>query len=183
MGGRCRFIYHSRFVFGSSAGIEFSLSSGYIAQQRTGAHHAREARLPPRLRGRMLADAPMLGGTPREILQDVAWADWSPDGQLAVVHRVNGRDHLEFPIGKVLTKPAVPSATSAFRPVETGSLSSITPSNGTTAIRFASPILAETKLRCRPTGDGNTVWHGLRSAMKCGSVPWKKDRAIVLSGQ
>jgi serine/threonine protein kinase/WD40 repeat protein len=52
--------------------------------------------------GGMLADAPMLGGTPREILQDVAWADWSPDGQLAVVHHVNGRDHLEFPIGKVL---------------------------------------------------------------------------------
>jgi serine/threonine protein kinase/Tol biopolymer transport system component len=52
--------------------------------------------------GGMLADAPMLGGTPREILQNVAWADWSPDGQLAVVHRVNGRDHLEYPIGKVL---------------------------------------------------------------------------------
>ena len=52
--------------------------------------------------GGMLADAPMLGGTPREILQDVAWADWSPDGQLAVVHHVNGRDHLEYPIGKVL---------------------------------------------------------------------------------
>ena len=52
--------------------------------------------------GGVLADAPMLGGTPREILQDVAWADWSPDGQLAVVHRVNGRDHLEYPIGKVL---------------------------------------------------------------------------------
>jgi serine/threonine protein kinase/Tol biopolymer transport system component len=54
------------------------------------------------LEGGMLADAPMLGGTPREILQDVAWADWSPDGQLAVVHHVNGRDHLEYPIGKVL---------------------------------------------------------------------------------
>ncbi|HSZ03141.1 MAG TPA: protein kinase [Terriglobales bacterium] len=52
--------------------------------------------------GGMLADAPMLGGTPREILQDVAWADWSPDGQLAVVHHVNGRDKLEYPIGKVL---------------------------------------------------------------------------------
>ncbi len=52
--------------------------------------------------GGMLADAPMLGGTPREILQDVVWADWSPDGQLAVVHHVNGRDNLEFPIGKVL---------------------------------------------------------------------------------
>jgi serine/threonine protein kinase/Tol biopolymer transport system component len=52
--------------------------------------------------GGVLADAPMLGGTPREILQDVAWADWSRNGDLAVVHHFNGRDHLEYPIGKVL---------------------------------------------------------------------------------
>jgi len=50
----------------------------------------------------MLARAPMVGGTPREILQDVRWADWSPDGELAVVHHVKTRDQLEFPIGKVL---------------------------------------------------------------------------------
>ncbi len=52
--------------------------------------------------GGVLAEAPMLGGTPREILQNVAWADWSPSGELAVVHHTNGRDNLEFPIGKVL---------------------------------------------------------------------------------
>ena len=52
--------------------------------------------------GGMLAQAPMLGGTPREILQDVAWADWGPKGELAVVHHVGGRDNLEYPIGKVL---------------------------------------------------------------------------------
>ncbi len=50
----------------------------------------------------MLARAPLVGGTPREILQDVRWADWSPEGELAVVHHVNIRDQLEFPIGKVL---------------------------------------------------------------------------------
>jgi Tol biopolymer transport system component len=52
--------------------------------------------------GGMLARSPMLGGTPKEILQDVIWADWSPTGELAAVHHVNGRDHLEYPIGKVL---------------------------------------------------------------------------------
>ena len=52
--------------------------------------------------GGVLARAPMIGGTPREILQDVAWADWSPKGDLAVVHHVDGRDNLEYPDGHVL---------------------------------------------------------------------------------
>jgi len=50
-----------------------------------------------------LARAPLAGGAPRPVLEDVEWADWSPDGNsLAVVRNVNGRDRLEFPIGKVL---------------------------------------------------------------------------------
>ncbi|MGA8732519.1 MAG: protein kinase [Terriglobales bacterium] len=52
--------------------------------------------------GGVLAQSPMLGGTPREIQQNVAWADWSPSGELAAVHHVGGLDDLEFPIGKVL---------------------------------------------------------------------------------
>jgi len=52
--------------------------------------------------GGMLARSPIVGGTPREVLQDVAWADWSPTGDLAVVHHANGRDNLEYPVGKVL---------------------------------------------------------------------------------
>ena len=48
-----------------------------------------------------LARAPLIGGTPREVLQDVVWADWSPGGQLAVVHHTR-QDNLEFPIGTVL---------------------------------------------------------------------------------
>jgi WD40 repeat protein len=43
------------------------------------------------------------GGTPREVLEDVQWADWSPDGQsLAVVRVVGTHSRLEYPIGKVL---------------------------------------------------------------------------------
>ena len=50
-----------------------------------------------------LARAPLGGGAPREILEHVREADWSPDGEtLAIIREVNGRDRLEFPIGKVL---------------------------------------------------------------------------------
>jgi len=50
----------------------------------------------------VLARAPLAGGSPREVLSDVRWADWDPHGQLAVVHYVNGHTRLEFPIGNVL---------------------------------------------------------------------------------
>jgi Tol biopolymer transport system component/predicted Ser/Thr protein kinase len=50
-----------------------------------------------------LARAPLAGGAPRPILEDVEWADWGPDGNsLAVVRNVGGRERLEYPIGKVL---------------------------------------------------------------------------------
>ena len=52
--------------------------------------------------GGVLARSPMVNGTPKEILQNVSWADWGPDGELAVVHHANGRDNLEYPVGKVL---------------------------------------------------------------------------------
>jgi len=54
----------------------------------------------------VLASTPMAGGTPREILEDVRWADWSPDKRLAVVHHQPGHMRLEFPIGKVLYETA-----------------------------------------------------------------------------
>jgi dipeptidyl aminopeptidase/acylaminoacyl peptidase len=49
-----------------------------------------------------LARAPISGGSPREVLDHVRDATWGPDGNFAVVHIVNGRDRLEYPIGKVL---------------------------------------------------------------------------------
>ncbi len=53
--------------------------------------------------GGMLARAPLAGGAPREVLENVEFADWSPDGkQLAVVREVGGRRRLEYPPGKVL---------------------------------------------------------------------------------
>jgi eukaryotic-like serine/threonine-protein kinase len=50
-----------------------------------------------------LARAPLIGGAPREVLENVQWADWSADGSnLAVVRDLNGQNQLEFPIGKGL---------------------------------------------------------------------------------
>ena len=43
------------------------------------------------------------GGAPREILENVEFADWPPDGRdIAIVRKVSGRRRLEYPVGKVL---------------------------------------------------------------------------------
>jgi Tol biopolymer transport system component len=50
-----------------------------------------------------LAQMPLEGGAPRDILENVREADWSPDGSgLAVIREVGGKDRLEYPVGKVL---------------------------------------------------------------------------------
>ena len=50
-----------------------------------------------------LARVALAGGAPRQLLDDVLWADWSPDGNtLAIVRAVAGKTQLEYPIGKVL---------------------------------------------------------------------------------
>jgi Tol biopolymer transport system component len=50
-----------------------------------------------------LARVPLAGGAPREVLENVQDATWSPDGsRLAIVRAVAGRSRLEFPAGKVL---------------------------------------------------------------------------------
>ena len=50
-----------------------------------------------------LARVPLGGGAPREVLENVQWADWSPDGtNFAVVREFAGLSRLEYPIGKVL---------------------------------------------------------------------------------
>ncbi|HEY1252093.1 MAG TPA: serine/threonine-protein kinase [Thermoanaerobaculia bacterium] len=50
-----------------------------------------------------LARMPLGGGAPREVLEGVRDADWSPDGEgLAIIREVDGKDRLEYPIGKVL---------------------------------------------------------------------------------
>ena len=53
-----------------------------------------------------LARVPMEGGAPRALVENVKFADWSPDGSaLAVVRNVDGIDQLEYPLGRVLFRP------------------------------------------------------------------------------
>jgi eukaryotic-like serine/threonine-protein kinase len=55
-----------------------------------------------------LARVPFSGGAPREMLENVSGADWSPSGDtLAVVRAIGGKQRLEYPIGTVLYESEV----------------------------------------------------------------------------
>ncbi|HKH47581.1 MAG TPA: protein kinase [Thermoanaerobaculia bacterium] len=62
----------------------------------------------PRMEGALmmsglLARAPLLGGAPREMQENVREADWTPEGSdLLVVRSTAAGEHLEFPVGRVL---------------------------------------------------------------------------------
>jgi eukaryotic-like serine/threonine-protein kinase len=50
-----------------------------------------------------MARVPLEGGSPREVVQEAEFADWAPDGaNLLVVREADGRDRLEFPLGKLI---------------------------------------------------------------------------------
>ncbi len=54
-----------------------------------------------------LARVPLSGAAPKEVLAAVSFAEWAPGtSELAVVHRVAGKERLEYPIGKVLAETA-----------------------------------------------------------------------------
>jgi DNA-binding winged helix-turn-helix (wHTH) protein/Tol biopolymer transport system component len=54
-----------------------------------------------------LGQVPLTGGSPRQLAENVDWADWSPDGAtLAAVRNVTGKERLEFPLGHVLYETA-----------------------------------------------------------------------------
>ncbi len=71
--------------------------SGELALVLRGAHMAHL-----QIEQGTLARAPLAGGSPRELLEDVRWADWGPDGELAVVHHAEGRDRIEYPLGHIV---------------------------------------------------------------------------------
>jgi eukaryotic-like serine/threonine-protein kinase len=67
----------------------------------------------------ILARVPLAGGTPRPVVAGVQYgsADWSPDGKdMVVVHKVNQRYRLEYPIGKVLRESVWELACPRFSP-------------------------------------------------------------------
>ncbi|HEX9162166.1 MAG TPA: protein kinase [Thermoanaerobaculia bacterium] len=50
-----------------------------------------------------LGRVPIGGGAPKEIAEDVDWADWTPSGDaLLVLRRINGKARIELPVGNVL---------------------------------------------------------------------------------
>jgi eukaryotic-like serine/threonine-protein kinase len=49
-----------------------------------------------------LAVVPSVGGAPRELAEDIAYADWSTSGELAAVRVNGGKRQLEYPLGTVL---------------------------------------------------------------------------------
>jgi Tol biopolymer transport system component len=62
-----------------------------------------------------LARVPLAGGAPRELEENVKYADWSPDGSsLAIVRRVGDHDQLEFPPGTVVAEPETPGGGFSF---------------------------------------------------------------------
>jgi serine/threonine protein kinase len=53
-----------------------------------------------------LGRVPLAGGAPREVAEDVTWADWTPDGSDIAIAKLGGRgSNLQFPIGKVIYQP------------------------------------------------------------------------------
>ena len=114
-----------------------------------------------------LARLPMAGGTPRPVLENVnyASADWAPDGnELVVSHSVEGKDRLEFPIGKVLVEgDAVGSPrfspsgeTIAFWDFNKGTLNEIG-RDGTGRRALSSGWASPTGVPCWRS-DGREIW-------------------------
>jgi Tol biopolymer transport system component len=85
---------------------------------------------------RALARVPLAGGAPREIAEGVASAAWTPDGKsFAVLRSVNGRDRIEFPIGKPLYESSVFISEIRFSPKGDGiAMEEFTPGTDTGSI-------------------------------------------------
>jgi hypothetical protein len=63
-----------------------------------------------------LAQVPMLGGAPRELQEQVKYADWTANGrELAIVRGLRDRDVLEFPVGNPIVEPEAPRGFSFVR--------------------------------------------------------------------
>jgi serine/threonine protein kinase/Tol biopolymer transport system component len=112
-----------------------------------------------------LARVPLEGGAPREVLENVSVADWSPDGrELAVVHKVGGNNRLEFPIGKVLYES--PSEIESVRFSPRGD-------------RLAFSLDDWTIMTVDLSGKATTVSKGWSSI---GNVAWRPDGSEIWFG-
>jgi DNA-binding winged helix-turn-helix (wHTH) protein/sugar lactone lactonase YvrE len=103
-------------TFATRAGSADTRTLGYPKARVQGIAGTEMALLVPRDEGLpVLSRAPLAGGPPREILEDIGQADWAPDGSVfAIVRRVKGFARLEFPVGRVLFE-TVPGRISHLR--------------------------------------------------------------------
>jgi Tol biopolymer transport system component len=122
-----------------------------------------------------LAVVPLEGGAPRELLENVSAADWTPDGRdLAVVHKVGGKDRLEFPIGKVLFESGAAIESVRFSP--RGDRLAIVMDEPTLAI-----VLVDLAGKATTLSKG---WKGVGDWVSLGNVAWRSDgNEIWFSGQ
>jgi hypothetical protein len=131
-----------------------------------------------------LARVPLEGGAPRELLENVLQADWSPDGRdLAAVHSVGDKYRLEFPIGKVIYETAQPIYSMRVSPrgdrlaisLGTEALATVDLSGKMTTLSTGWDDIDN--LAWRP--DGNEVWFAGRRA----SEQKHELCAVTLSGR
>jgi DNA-binding winged helix-turn-helix (wHTH) protein/Tol biopolymer transport system component len=108
-----------------------------------------------------LARVPLNGGAPRELLPDAQAADWSPNGELAVVRRVGDKCRLEFPVGKVLYESTGWIASPRFSP------------KGDSIAFLDHPIF--------PDDRGSVVIVDLKGNMKTLSGFWESLRGLAWS--
>ena len=92
-------------VLSVSSADEMALLLGPSVEFALRPPHAFVVDRDPRLLYGSLARAPLGGGEPREVLEEVRDADWAPDGRdLAVVRFVDGKDQLEYPLGRIVER-------------------------------------------------------------------------------
>jgi Tol biopolymer transport system component len=143
----------------------------------------------------MLARAPQAGGAPRPIADGVEFADWAPDGSLAVVRRVGGKVRLEYPLGKVLyetpgwvSHPRVsPDGTQVafidhpYARDDGGSVAVIDKSGKKNTLT-TSTFVSNQGLAWRP--DGKEVWFSATTSGSSRALyavgPGKKERLVYL---
>ena len=137
----------------------------------------RDGDLARRARGRAvhdlgtLARASLSGGAPREVLESVQGADFSPDGaSLAVLRVVDGRNRIEFPIGKPIYETGAGFLpTRGSRRAASSSPSSSIRCAATTPARSPSWTAKATSACSRPAGSRRAGSPGRPTAAKSGS--------------
>ena len=141
-----------------------------------------------------LARMPLAGGSPRPLVENVRYADWTSDGRELMVQRAAGNKHLiEFPPGKVLYEttgrintPRLSPRGDAIAFFESSGISG--PGQGRTSIRV---IDLTGKVRTLATmgdwwnlawsADGKEIWYAAPEPDQ--PVSFESLQAVTLSGK